>query len=1153
MENFKQRPRQQPLLFASEDDATFNLEDFLQNLLIKSDFLDVQPKPVLKRKVNDEQEQDKQEQEQEIEQKIIKFLVKKLGKIFIQSADCGYHSIHVNNESHVLYNRVAFYTYIKQLLGEYAIKLEEQQQLHSCAAIKQQKNNISLLAHQEIVRRYMNVHTPYRGLLLYHGLGSGKTCSSIAIAENMKQYKKIIVMCPASLKTNYMKELKKCGEPAYNASVHHWRQIPYQNIEYPAAVKQMCIQLKRNEPVWVTVPGEPANFDNLSSADQQHVQLQIDQFILTKYDFVHYNGLSENARVWKQLMQSEKSEGNPFHNKVVIVDEAHNLISRIVNKITAKGESIAIKLYNWLKTAQNCKIILLSGTPIINSPYEMVILYNILRGTNTVYTFDNKQSIGSETVYSRNSSNPLLKDVDLVDTSQPQSFLITKCPRGFTLKQNKMKLSEPSNYVHAQQEIEENEFKSNVEKGLQCTFKGVAQYDALPEKEEEFEEMFLKDDTNLNMLMRRITGLTSYFPDIESLMPRLHTPEIIYIPMTDTQFQYYDEKRVSEREQEKKSSRKKPDDKNASSSYKIKSRLACNFAFPVGIDRPVLAKEVSDFDIFEEEAYQEETVEKEITKQEKQTLQRCYAQIKTFFGNDTALVSTYSPKFDAIADKINRINGAGKTQLHLVYSQFLSLEGLNFFALILQLPAYGDYVAFDIIKEKDKWTIPASVKSKQNKYVLYTGAMEPEKREIIRNIFNNDMDGVPQELHSFVESMTPITVFMITSAGAEGISLKCVQNVHIMEPYWNPIRIDQVIGRARRICSHATLPEEEQYVNVYKYIMVFGDEKQKTRAANDKFNKEITPVTTDEYLMKLSIKKDSIIRTFQTYIQDSAIDSFLYKTTSFSIPIKDPNALLFNYNSDMSKDKSLAKIDDTYLQYKKSLDEVSSIIDNPYIYDMFYSWSFKLKGNKVEFDSNINSYEACFIVKLIRIFIREKKDKLPLNVLELGLARGTSAIIILNELIKHKSTYTAVDMNQTDQWKNIGRDNIDQFLRVMKKSDYVVNFMEENTTTALPKLIEADTKLHISFIDASHEEEIVIQDIENSDKLLLKNGIMILDDVKHKGVKEAVLRFMTNNDRYRKVSIEKDMFKTEPEMYPKDSDKKSVDNPDTMFCFQKLS
>jgi predicted O-methyltransferase YrrM len=370
-----------------------------------------------------------------------------------------------------------------------------------------------------------------------------------------------------------------------------------------------------------------------------------------------------------------------------------------------------------------------------------------------------------------------------------------------------------------------------------------------------------------------------------------------------------------------------------------------------------------------------------------------------------------------------------------------------------------------------------------------------------------------------------------------------------MEPYWNPIRIDQVIGRARRICSHATLPEEEQYVNVFKYIMVFGDEKQKTRAVNDKFNKEPTPVTTDEYLMKLSIKKDSIIRTFQTYIQDSAIDSFLYKNTSFFIPIKDTNSLLFNYNSDISKDKSLAKLDDTYLQNKKALDSVSSIIDNPYIYDMFYSLS--LKGKQVDNDSNITSYEACFITKLIRTFVREKKenkDKLPLSVVEIGLARGTKAIIILNELIKHNSTYIAID-NQPEQWKNAGRDKIDQFLRVMKKLDYPIQFMEESSVIAMPKLRESDTKLHISFIDGSHEEADVVQDIDNSDKLLVKNGLMILANVNHKNVKEAILQFM--NNRYRKVSIDKDVFKTEKELYPK-MENQSVDNPNTMICLQKL-
>ena len=943
--------------------------------------------------------------------------------------------------------------------------------------------------------------------------------------------------------------MKKYGEPAYNSTIHHWKQINSTDPEYLIATKQLCIPLKKLQPIWVIVPDEPANFNDLSFDQQQSIQLQIYQLILTKYSFIHYNGLSENAHVWKQLLKEETEEGNPFHNKVIIVDEAHNLISRIVNKIDKKGEKIAIKLYNWLKTAENSKIVLLSGTPIINSPYEMVILYNILRGTNKVYTFDNKQSIGSETIFSRNSSNPLLKDVDLVDTTQPSKFVITKCPLGFTLKQNRMQLTDPSEFNKKNET--EKEFKENVEKALQCTFKDTQTYDALPEKEDVFNALFMENDNNLNMLMRRISGLTSYFPDIESLMPRLNPPDIIYIPMTDTQFKYYNEKRVSERDQEKRNAQKKQDDQS-SNSYKIKSRLACNFAFPVGIDRPQIAKEVSDFDLFEQEEYQSQETEP-IEKSEVQTLQKCYAQIKTYFANEPDLVPTYSPKFDKIADTIMRINGAGKQQLHLVYSQFLSLEGLNLFAIILQLPKYGEFVAFDIVKEKDKWTIPSSVKAKQNKYVLYTGAMEPEKREIIRNIFNGDMEGVPTELHEFVNRMEPISVFMITSAGAEGISLKCVQNVHIMEPYWNPIRIDQVIGRARRICSQATLPEEERYVNVYKYIMVLADEKQKTQADRDKFNKEPVPVTTDEYLMKLSIRKNDIIRKFQTYIQDSSIDCFLHKTTCFNIPLTDPKSLLFNYNPNMEQDKGLAKIDDTYLKYKKSLDEVSKIINNPYIYDMFYSWSFKLKGKQVDFDSNINSYEGCFIAKLIQIYNQKyKKDKLPLNVLELGLARGTSALIILNELIKLKSTYTAIDMNQTDQWKNIGRDNIEQFLHVMK-TKYEYTFIEENTVTAMPKLVESDTKLHISFIDASHEEDIVIQDMENSDKMLLINGIMILDDVKHKGVKEAIIRFMvTNKDKYRRVSIDNDDLKTEKVLYEKESTKESVTNPDTMFCLQKL-
>ena len=63
-----------------------------------------------------------------------------------------------------------------------------------------------------------------------------------------------------------------------------------------------------------------------------------------------------------------------------------------------------------------------------------------------------------------------------------------------------------------------------------------------------------------------------------------------------------------------------------------------------------------------------------------------------------------------------------------------------------------------------------------------------------------------------------IKLIMISKAGAEGISLYNVRYVHIMEPYWHAVRVDQVIGRARRINSHAQLPESERNIKVFSYL-----------------------------------------------------------------------------------------------------------------------------------------------------------------------------------------------------------------------------------------------------------------------------------------------------------------------------------------------
>jgi hypothetical protein len=97
-------------------------------------------------------------------------------------------------------NREIFINFINSLFEPYRIELQNDTEGISCDNIGKTNTDFSLLTHQKIVRDYMNLYTPYRGLLLYHGLGSGKTCTSIAIAEGMKESKCVIIMTIVFLK-----------------------------------------------------------------------------------------------------------------------------------------------------------------------------------------------------------------------------------------------------------------------------------------------------------------------------------------------------------------------------------------------------------------------------------------------------------------------------------------------------------------------------------------------------------------------------------------------------------------------------------------------------------------------------------------------------------------------------------------------------------------------------------------------------------------------------------------------------------------------------------------------------------------------------------------------------------------------------------------
>jgi len=199
--------------------------------------------------------------------------------------------------------------------------------------------------YQKFVRDYMQLLSPYRGILLYHGIGTGKTCTAIQISENLKTDKNIIVLLPASLKKNFIEQgLEFCGDPQY----------------------------------------------------------KYNKLYEKKYSFISYN----SSNIKKQI----ENIGS-LDNHVIIIEEAHNLVSMMVSGLANVSKN-GKYLYDTLMKAKNCKIIALTGTPVINSPFELAIMFNILRGYIEVSTFTYKSNSDH---FDYNALKLNLEEIELVD------------------------------------------------------------------------------------------------------------------------------------------------------------------------------------------------------------------------------------------------------------------------------------------------------------------------------------------------------------------------------------------------------------------------------------------------------------------------------------------------------------------------------------------------------------------------------------------------------------------------------------------------------------------------------------------------------------------------------------------------------------------
>ena len=810
-------------------------------------------------------------------------------------------------------------------------------------------------------------------------------------------------MTPAALRMNYIEEMKFCGDPLYKKN-QFWEFINIRdNPQYADTLSKILSldgdYIAKNGGAWLVNVTKPPNFDTLGTDDQTAINLQINEMIRNKYKFINYNGL-RNSHL--EILTANFTK-NPFDNCVLIIDEAHNFVSRIVNKID-KPESLSMRLYEYILSATNMRIIFLTGTPIINYPNEIGILFNMLRGY--IKTWHIPVNIKTGQKVNQDVMKKILSRLETLDfleyKASTKILVVTRNPFGFIDKHKGgtyegVHLDERGNMSDAEFEKLFTVIlsKSNIEvlsRGIR-----IENFKALPDKLDAFKALFIDTDRgnirNANLFKRRILGLTSYYRSAkEKLMPSYnpeHDLHVIKIHMSDYQFNIYEEARIEERKLEKASAKKKRrkigDElyTDSVSTYRIFSRAFCNFVFPRAIGRPLprdgediesALKSAADEDLLDAASVEQrinntdgrftmddanvigqENAER-IDESYEQRIQTALSDLEKNAGTYLTPegLETFSPKFLRLLENIQDVDHMG---LNMIYSQFRTLEGVGILKLILE---NNGFVHFKIKRnERDQWIVDIPEdKIGTAAFALYTGTETAEEKEIIRNIFNSTWEYVP---HSIKETLMRINnnnhlgevikVLMITSSGAEGITLRNVRYVHITEPYWHPVRIEQAIGRAVRICSHQDLPPDLQTVEVFQYIMSFTPEQLTSDASielrlkdTSKIDKK-TPLTSDEALYEISRLKEEINKQLLTSMKEAAMDCALHSSStakeslvcySFgSVPVD-----RFSYNPSISAEQSdvVADINKTTIRWKAKELKISGKryvlrVENNEVYD----------------------------------------------------------------------------------------------------------------------------------------------------------------------------------------------------------------------------
>lgn len=207
-------------------------------------------------------------------------------------------------------------------------------------------------------------------------------------------------------------------------------------------------------------------------------------------------------------------------------------------------------------------------------------------------------------------------------------------------------------------------------------------------------------------------------------------------------------------------------------------------------------------------------------------------------------LENFSTKFYNVMKKILKTSGTV-----FIYSNFKTYGGLLTFSKILEHYEFKNFNQYGEGKRR---------------YAVWSGDETLEQREKMKDIFNSK-----ENQHG-----SKIKIILGSPAIKEGVTLLRVKQVHILEPYWNMSRLEQVIGRAIRFCSHKDIDPQKRKVKVYIYIATVPKEiqfKEKNLPKNEK------TITIDEHIYKMAELKKILSTKFENILKTAAIDYYLFQ------------------------------------------------------------------------------------------------------------------------------------------------------------------------------------------------------------------------------------------------------------------------------------